>query len=222
MHESLFSENIIRAVFSTYLLGTTYFDNDSNADVLGQLLCYAARDWLRNEVDAQDLPLESILQDLVERTKDQVPQDVMDQFGRLTLKQLESFFKVTKETMKLQNVTHQEMIKGLTNVNVIISIVLNHTNRRNQNELEPLEKPTEKEEKQFAKAALYDRPKDWFCLFCGSSSQKSKSSYQCAKCKTIRPCVEHGITMIKCQQCLHFSPYFANFCEWCGSRFEKG
>jgi hypothetical protein len=222
MHESLFSENIIKAVFSTYLDGTSYFDDDSNADVLGQLMCYVARDWLRSEVDAQDLPLESILQDLVERTKAQVPPDVMDQFRRLTLKQLESFFKVTKATMELQNVTHQEMIKGLTNVNAVISIVLNHTSRRNQNELEPLEEPTEKEGRHFNKAALYDRPKDWFCLFCGSSSQKSTSPYQCAECKTIRPYAEHGMTMIKCQQCLHFSPYFANFCEWCGCRFEKG
>ena len=71
-----------------------------------------------------------------------------------------------------------------------------------------------------ATASLYARPQDWFCIFCGWKCDESFNDYICKQCGQLRPFVGGSATVRQCGRCEGLSLAVAQYCEWCGMRFD--
>lgn len=69
-------------------------------------------------------------------------------------------------------------------------------------------------------AKLYDRPRTWFCGYCGCRQPDNAVDVsRCAACRSIRPFVGGSMTVFVCT-CRQVCSAAALYCEWCGRRFE--
>jgi hypothetical protein len=69
---------------------------------------------------------------------------------------------------------------------------------------------------------LYSRPVGWHCMFCGWKCNESFNDYICQSCGRIRPFAGGTSTMIQCSSCKQMNLVLARYCEWCGTRFNRG
>ena len=68
--------------------------------------------------------------------------------------------------------------------------------------------------------AYYARPRVWHCVYCGWRCDIDHDNYLCRQCRGIRPFFAPGATMRQCEACNNWSIAFANYCEWCGGKFQ--
>ncbi len=78
------SQEQIRAVVSMYLMGISHFDADHpQADALGQLFCFAAREVLEEEKVGSGKPRSEILADIARQARPQVLPETYEAFCSL-------------------------------------------------------------------------------------------------------------------------------------------
>lgn len=116
-----FSREQFKTVVTTYLMGTSHFEEQrSQPDVLGQLFCFAVRDVLEQEMQGSGRSRTEIVQDLAERTRDQVLPDTYRALAGLREEQFNRLYDAVLAVAKDSGLAWHELVEGLSAVNEII------------------------------------------------------------------------------------------------------
>lgn len=69
-------------------------------------------------------------------------------------------------------------------------------------------------------ADLHDRPRKWFCGYCGyRQPDHAVDDIRCKQCQLMRPFLSSFMTVFVCE-CRQVCSAAARYCEWCGRRFR--
>ncbi len=115
------SQEQIKCVVSSYLLGVSHFGEDrSQTDVLGQLFCFAVHHVLEEEQRGTGRSRAEILTELAERTREQVLPDTHDAFVNLREEEFSRLFDAVLAVAEEAGLARDKLVEGLASVNEII------------------------------------------------------------------------------------------------------
>ena len=119
------SQEQIRAVVSMYLMGISHFDADHpQADALGQLFCFAAREVLEEEKVGSGKPRSEILADIARQARPQVLPETYEAFCSLQEDEFDRLLQPVLDETEESGVSRAELLAALSSINEVIDYFL--------------------------------------------------------------------------------------------------